>query len=165
MGVRDRLKKTFSRRSSSVTNTTASSSDKDASDPTSAYYKPGEKIPYKYRRAVEPAHKAKLDGFSWTNAWRRRSHQSEYSPMGSRMPSRQGSAVAPPAGVRLHGSVDSGKSRPRDELALGTDHLEPIQSVQTSSEENLAAAATAGMQSLAFSPEQLEAAIKKVHAS
>src|ERR1700760_2697240 len=130
MGVRDRLKKTFSRRSSSATNTTPSGSENGATDPSSTYYKPGEKIPYKYRRPVEPAHKAKLEGFSWTNAWRRKSNQSEYSPMGSRMPSRQGSAVAPPAGVRLHGSVDSGKSRPRDEFALGTDHLEPIQSVQ-----------------------------------
>lgn len=56
------------------------------------YYKPGEKMPpMKYRRAVDPEHKKKLEAFSFSTAWRRRSHTSLYSPMGSRLPSRRGS--------------------------------------------------------------------------
>lgn len=56
------------------------------------YYKPGEKMPpLKYRRAVDPEHKARLEAFSFKTAWRRRSHQSLYSPMGSRLPSRRSS--------------------------------------------------------------------------
>jgi len=56
------------------------------------YYKPGEKMPpLKYRRAVDPEHKKHLEAFSFSTAWRRRSHTSLYSPMGSRMPSRRSS--------------------------------------------------------------------------
>lgn len=56
------------------------------------YYKPGEKMPpMKYRRAVDPEHKKKLEAFSFSTAWRRRSHTSLYSPMGSRLPSRRNS--------------------------------------------------------------------------
>jgi hypothetical protein len=80
----------------------------DPSDLSSSlYYQPGEKIPYKYLRPVEKSHKDNLEGFSWTKAWRRKSNQSQYSPHGSRMPSRAGSATAPPAGVRM-GSLDEG---------------------------------------------------------
>lgn len=61
-------------------------------DPDDDYYKPGEKMPpLKYRRAVDPEHKKKLEAFSFTTAWRRRSHTSLYSPMGSRLPSRRNS--------------------------------------------------------------------------
>lgn len=56
------------------------------------YYKPGEKMPpMKYRRAVDPEHKKRLEAFSFSTAWRRRSHTSLYSPMGSRLPSRRNS--------------------------------------------------------------------------
>ena len=55
-------------------------------------YQPGEKMPpLKYRRPVDPAHKAHLESYSWASAWRRRSHTSLYSPMGSRLPSRKSS--------------------------------------------------------------------------
>jgi hypothetical protein len=172
MGVRERLKKTFSRRNSTATTPTSTSS-KDPSDRSnSIWYQPGEKIPYKYRRPVEPEHKAKLDGFSWTNAWRRKSHQSQYSPMGSRMPSLQGSAIAPPEGVRVCGnnvSVHSGRkgvsSSTAEEGQAPRHHLEPIQSVQTASEEDVAAAVasnTARNQGSGFTQEQLEEAMKKV---
>jgi hypothetical protein len=56
------------------------------------YYKPGEKMPpLKYRRAVDPEHKKTLEAFTFGSAWRRRSHTSLYSPMGSRLPSRRNS--------------------------------------------------------------------------
>ncbi|KAF1986766.1 hypothetical protein K402DRAFT_420831 [Aulographum hederae CBS 113979] len=52
-------------------------------------YQPGEKMPpLKYRRPVAKEHKEKLEAFSFGTAWRRKSHQSIYSPKGSRMPSR-----------------------------------------------------------------------------
>lgn len=60
--------------------------------PESDFYLPGEKMPpMKYRRPVDPEHKKTLEAFSFKKAWRRRSHQSLYSPMGSRLPSRKGS--------------------------------------------------------------------------
>jgi hypothetical protein len=60
--------------------------------PESDFYQPGEKMPpLKYRRPVDPEHKKNLEAFSFKKAWRRRSHQSLYSPMGSRLPSRKGS--------------------------------------------------------------------------
>lgn len=48
----------------------------------------------KYRAPVKKEHKEKLESFSWGEAWRRRSFMSEYSPMGSRMPSRRGSLIS-----------------------------------------------------------------------
>ncbi|KAF2683735.1 hypothetical protein K458DRAFT_418712 [Lentithecium fluviatile CBS 122367] len=55
-------------------------------------YGPGDKMPpLKYRRPVNPEHKAHLEAFNWAKAWRRKSEQSLYSPMGSRMPSRRNS--------------------------------------------------------------------------
>jgi hypothetical protein len=63
-----------------------------AAKPESDFYQPGEKMPpLKYRRPVDPEHKMNLEAFSFKKAWRRRSHQSLYSPMGSRLPSRKGS--------------------------------------------------------------------------
>ncbi|KAI4614752.1 uncharacterized protein J4E87_009347 [Alternaria ethzedia] len=61
-------------------------------EPESDFYKPGEKMPpLKYRRAVDPEHKKKLEAFSFSTAWRRHSNASLYSPMGSRLPSRRSS--------------------------------------------------------------------------
>lgn len=58
----------------------------------SDFYQPGEQMPpLKYRRPVDPEHKARLEAFSFQTAWRRRSHASLYSPMGSRLPSRKAS--------------------------------------------------------------------------
>ena len=53
--------------------------------------------PLKYRRPVEKKHKESLEAFSFAQAWRRKSHQSVYSPMGSRMPSRAASVVTGPS--------------------------------------------------------------------
>jgi hypothetical protein len=73
------------------------------------YYKPGEKIPQpKYRRPVDPAHKERLEAFSFAKAWRRMSIHSQYSPMGSRMSSRRGSVISnvrKSIGSRRDGSV------------------------------------------------------------
>jgi len=87
MAIRERLKKTFSRNSAS------GAGSEDSSNAESNVYKPGEKMPQsKYRRPVAKEHKEKLEAFSFADAWRRRSHASTYSPMGSRMPSRKNSA-------------------------------------------------------------------------
>jgi hypothetical protein len=87
MAIRERLKKTFSRNSAS------GAGSQDSGNPESNVYKPGEKMPQsKYRRPVAKEHKEKLEAFSFADAWRRRSHASTYSPMGSRMPSRKNSA-------------------------------------------------------------------------
>ena len=61
-------------------------------------YKAGEAMPKpKYRAPVDPQHKDRLEAFSFAGAWeamRRKSGQSQYSPMGSRMPSRVGSRAS-----------------------------------------------------------------------
>lgn len=102
MPFRERLKKTFSRSSSdglSLSQTNTNGSRKDSS-----VYQPGEKMPpLKYRRPVAKEHKEHLEAFNFAKAWRRRSHQSIYSPMGSRMPSRAGSVVT--NGPSRNGSV------------------------------------------------------------
>lgn len=54
-------------------------------------------MPKKYRASVDPQHKDRLDAFSFggaLDAIRRRSVHSQYSPMGSRMPSRMGSLAS-----------------------------------------------------------------------
>ena len=62
-------------------------------------YKPGESMPKpKYRGPWNQAHQDKLSAFSFSDAWKRKSSDltvksmhgtnSEYSPMGSRLPSR-----------------------------------------------------------------------------
>lgn len=94
MQFRARLKKTFSRGSRSSNSSSESSSTLSGSSGEkrpSNVYQPGEKIPQKYRRPVDKAHQEKLEAFSFGDAWRRRSFQSVYSPMGSRMPSRRNS--------------------------------------------------------------------------
>lgn len=45
----------------------------------------------KYRAPVQPEHKEKLEAFSFADAWRKKSFQSTYSPMGTRAPSRRAS--------------------------------------------------------------------------
>jgi len=83
------------------------------------------------------------------------STSSQYSPHGSRMPSRQGSLVNP-------FQSNDARHRQAEELGIGTDPLEMIQSVGTASEEDVSRSTTqisAGSSS--FTPEQLAAAMKK----
>lgn len=91
MPLRTRIKRAFTFGSQDEDNLSKTSSKSSKRvDPN--VYQPGEKMPpLKYRRPVNPEHKAKLESFSWQKAWRRRSEQSLYSPMGSRMPSRKNS--------------------------------------------------------------------------
>lgn len=96
MALRTRLRRAFTRGSSdeggslSKTSSKTTKPKKDSKDPN--VYQPGEKMPpLKYRRPVNPEHKEKLESFTWAKAWRRKSDQSMYSPMGSRMPSRKNS--------------------------------------------------------------------------
>lgn len=48
----------------------------------------------KYRAPAKKEHTEKLESFNFGDAWRRRSFVSEYSPHGSRMPSRRGSLMS-----------------------------------------------------------------------
>ncbi|KAK7535137.1 uncharacterized protein J3D65DRAFT_441962 [Phyllosticta citribraziliensis] len=93
MAFRDRVKRVLGRKSSS--NSSSTSSVKKTSSgrrDSSVWYQPGEKLPpLKYRRPVTKEHKELLDSFSFQKAWRRRSDTSQYSPMGSRLPSRRNS--------------------------------------------------------------------------
>lgn len=111
MPFRERLRKTFSRTSSTspsetslslqLTNTSTIEGRKG-----SHIYQPGEKMPpMKYRRPVAKEHKDHLEAFDFATAWRRVSRHSIYSPHGSRMPSRNPSVVSGPPGVSRRGSV------------------------------------------------------------
>jgi len=93
MPFRERMKRAFTKRDDATDST-------DSSRKQSNYtvYKPGEVMPRpKYRRPVEPEHKAHLESYSFgqgvKNLKRRsvRSLASLYSPMGSRLASRAGS--------------------------------------------------------------------------
>lgn len=99
MPFRERIKRVFKSASptSSLRKTSTQKSDKNAKDARwpSNVYAPGEPMPRpKYRAPVKKEHKEKLDSFNWGSAWRRRSFISEYSPMGSRMPSRRNSLLS-----------------------------------------------------------------------
>ena len=69
---------------------------KEKPDVPDNVYKPGEIPPSKYRGPYNKAHQQKLHAFSFTTAFqgRRKSDQSLYSPMGSRMPSRMSSFIS-----------------------------------------------------------------------
>lgn len=90
MGVRDKAKALFKTRSRTDT---LSKSSSNTSEPwPSNVYKPGEAMPRpKYRAQPKKEHKDKLDAFSFGDAWRRKSFQSQHSPMGTRAPSRRNS--------------------------------------------------------------------------
>jgi len=90
MPFRQRVKRAFTRSSTSSSGDTSLS--KSNSRKNSNVYQAGEKMPpLKYRRPVAKEHKEKLESFSFAHAWRRKSDQSQYSPMGSRLPSRKNS--------------------------------------------------------------------------
>jgi len=92
MPFRAKIKRVLTRSS-----TSSSSSESGSRKGSSNIYQPGEKMPLpKYRRPVAPEHKALLESFTFDTAWRRNSCASEYSPMGSRMPSRRNSITTPP---------------------------------------------------------------------
>ena len=76
------------------TTSKASKKEKKPKAPNNVY-KPGEVMPKpKYRGPVNKEHQEKLRAFSFAGAFgRRNSEQSQYSPMGSRLPSRRNSVL------------------------------------------------------------------------
>ncbi|KAK1087796.1 hypothetical protein LTR33_000873 [Friedmanniomyces endolithicus] len=94
MPFREKAKALFRRKDSaadSLSKTTSSSNSSRERWPSNIY-KPGETMPRpKYRKPPTKEHKEKLDSFSFGDAWRRKSFQSNYSPMGTRAPSRSNS--------------------------------------------------------------------------
>lgn len=78
------MKKAFGR------NGETSSQSKENSRKNSSVYQPGEAMPKpKYRQPVDKEHKEKLESFSFFgDRIRKRSKDSQYSPMGSKIPSR-----------------------------------------------------------------------------
>ena len=90
MVFREKAKNFFKRRSSQSGSTGSKESSQEQWPEN--VYKPGEPMPRpKYRRLPEKAHKERLDAFSFAEAWRRKSFQSQHSPMGTRLPSRRNS--------------------------------------------------------------------------
>lgn len=96
MPLREKAKNFFKRRNSRSDSLSKTSSKESSRDRwPSNVYKPGEPMPRpKYRRPPEKAHKDKLDAFSWAESWRRKSFQSQHSPMGTRLPSRRNSFLS-----------------------------------------------------------------------
>lgn len=98
MAIRERAKALFKSKSKSDRDSQISKASSKASDERwpSNVYKPGEPMPRpKYRAVPKKEHKEKLESFSFAEAWRRKSFQSQYSPMGTRAPSRRNSARTP----------------------------------------------------------------------
>lgn len=93
MPFRQRAKAFFRRRRSGDGLSKTDSSDSHERWPSNVY-KPGEPMPRpKYRQPPKKEHKEHLESFSFADAWRRKSFQSQYSPMGTRAPSRLPSAA------------------------------------------------------------------------
>ncbi|CAK3852824.1 Hypothetical predicted protein [Lecanosticta acicola] len=96
MAIRERAKALFKARSKHTdrdsTLSKSSTQNSDRERWPSNVYKPGEPMPRpKYRATPKKEHKEKLEAFSFAEAWRRRSFQSQHSPMGTRAPSRRNS--------------------------------------------------------------------------
>ncbi|MCJ1463240.1 hypothetical protein MMC07_001845 [Pseudocyphellaria aurata] len=99
MPFRDKVKRAFGRNSNedsdltTVSSATSRKEKKQKREYPDNVYKPGEVMPRpKYRAAYNKEHQEKLSAFSFGDAWKRRkSDQSQYSPMGSRLPSMVGS--------------------------------------------------------------------------
>lgn len=96
MAIREKARNFFKKSNRSENGSQLSKSSTQASDRDrwpSNVYKPGEPMPRpKYRAPPKKEHKEKLESFSFAEAWRRRSFQSQYSPMGTRAPSRRNSS-------------------------------------------------------------------------
>ncbi|KAF2206515.1 hypothetical protein CERZMDRAFT_89263 [Cercospora zeae-maydis SCOH1-5] len=103
MAIREKVKLLFKSKSKSDRDSQTSGVSSKASDERwpSNVYKPGEPMPRpKYRAPPKKEHKDKLEAFSFAEAWRRKSFQSQYSPMGTRAPSRRNSIIKTPASRR-----------------------------------------------------------------
>ncbi|KAL8699572.1 MAG: hypothetical protein Q9224_001351 [Gallowayella concinna] len=106
MPFRAKVKKAFgknedsSEASSDLSQAQSKTSTKKSKKPQTEYpeniYKPGEIPDSKYKGPYNKEHQQKLHAFSFKAAFqgRRKSEQSLYSPMGSRLPSRRGSFLS-----------------------------------------------------------------------
>ncbi|KAL8992977.1 MAG: hypothetical protein Q9169_006690 [Polycauliona sp. 2 TL-2023] len=106
MPFRAKVKRAFgktddsSEAGSDLSQVQSSTSPKKAKKPKMEYpenvYKPGEIPDSKYKGPYNKEHQIKLHAFSFKTAFqgRRKSEQSLYSPMGSRLPSRKGSFLS-----------------------------------------------------------------------
>lgn len=97
MAVREKVKGLFKSKSKSDRESQLSKSSTQASSERERWpsnvYKPGEPMPRpKYRAPPKKEHKERLESFTFAEAWRRKSFQSQYSPMGTRAPSRRNSS-------------------------------------------------------------------------
>lgn len=110
MTIREKAKALFKSKSKSDRDSQLSkTSSKESERWPSNVYRPGEPMPRpKYRAPPKKEHKEKLEAFSFTEAWRRNSFQSQYSPMGTRAPSRRNSARYP-GGSRRSSWVSLGR--------------------------------------------------------
>lgn len=96
MPFREKMKRAFGRTPATTDGSElAKASSKASQKGKDTVYKPGEMPKPKYRGPYNKAHQDKLSAFSFGDAWaRRKSDQSQYSPMGSRLPSRRGSMLS-----------------------------------------------------------------------
>ncbi|GAB7361902.1 hypothetical protein MBLNU230_g1940t1 [Neophaeotheca triangularis] len=115
MPFRERAKRFFKPRSRTDSLSKTSTTESDYSNWPSNVYKPGEPMPRpKYRAPPKKEHKEKLEAFSFADAWRRKSFQSTYSPMGTRLPSRRNSFMSmgrKSVGNKSMSGKSGGKSR------------------------------------------------------
>ncbi|MCJ1302586.1 hypothetical protein MMC08_005390 [Hypocenomyce scalaris] len=127
MPFREKMKKAFGRSPSTsstsaspltLTSSNRSKKEKKKEQAPDNIYKPGEMPASKYRGPVNKAHQEMLSTFSFSDAWagRRKSGQSQYSPMGSRMPSRVGSPGSLFGGGR--------RSRRQSHVQRGVEEME-----------------------------------------
>ncbi|KAG8630167.1 hypothetical protein KVT40_001786 [Elsinoe batatas] len=94
MPFREKLKKAFKSSSPSSSKHSSPTIAQEQRWPSNVY-RPDEPMPRpKYRAPVKKEHKEKLESFNFGSSWKRRSHISLYSPMGSRLPSRRNSRVS-----------------------------------------------------------------------
>lgn len=91
-------------------------------------YKPGEIPESKYKGPYDKKHQQKLHAFNFANAFqgRRKSEQSLYSPMGSRLPSRMSSFIS----RRSFGPRSRQQSRVEDTLMENTEADDAVENSQ-----------------------------------
>lgn len=121
MGLRDKARKVFkSSKSDALAKTdTNKTTNSDRDRYPSNVYKPGEPMPRpKYRQPPKKEHKEKLEAFSFADSWRRKSYHSQYSPMGSRMPSRRNSWYS--MGRKSFSGRSAGAKTPKSALSRST---------------------------------------------
>ncbi|KAL8871393.1 MAG: hypothetical protein Q9174_002760 [Haloplaca sp. 1 TL-2023] len=123
MPFRAKVKKAFGKSNDDHSETSSDPSTFKKQQKTGAgypenIYKPGEIPESKYRGPYDKKHQQSLHAFSFSNAFqgRRRSSQSLYSPMGSRLPSRMSSFISRKSFVRSRQ-----QSRVSDTLMENTD--------------------------------------------